>query len=215
MQKRSPSLAGQDRFQGTDALGRYNRDAFGLAREAEKLLVARGFVLADSGEVLIFVADEENLAEVFLRMLRHVRYAIQDGSLEVELHHDAHRAGQAWIQSDGEIQSTNFAVFDEPSERRKGFAKFTVCVGDGVVAFRRWAERALHARIVVEKRQENGDAFDNGSSEFRFDSAPIVVKPSFDRFKLLAFERIGIVWRGLGEGLEFDNLIVKENAEAF
>ncbi len=162
---------------------------------------------------MIFVADEENLSKMLFWILRYFRHAIEDGSLEVEFHHDAQGAGQAGIQSDGEVQGTDFAVLDEPSERRKGFAKFAVRVGNGVVAFRRWAEGAFNARVVVEKRQENGDAFDNGSSEFRFDSAPVVIEPSFDGFELLSFERVGIIGGGFGESLEFDAFVMEENPE--
>src|SRR5262249_10218629 len=65
LQKRSPGVSGKRRFQRADALRRGNRNAFGLARQAEEFLVASRIAFSHRREVLVFIAEEENLTEVF------------------------------------------------------------------------------------------------------------------------------------------------------
>jgi len=67
--------------------------------------------------------------------------------------------------------------------------------------------------LVVRKATGKRSAFDNGSLSFRFDSAPVVIEPSFDGFELLSFERVGIIGGGFGESLEFDAFVMEENPE--
>jgi len=61
-------FAGQRGSQRADALGGDNRDALRLAREAEEFLVAGRIAFAHGREVLVFVAKEENLPEILLRV---------------------------------------------------------------------------------------------------------------------------------------------------
>src|SRR5690349_18336168 len=59
-----PRLARQCGFQGTDALRRDNRNTTRLSRETEELFIARWLVLSNGGEVLVFVAEKQDLAKV-------------------------------------------------------------------------------------------------------------------------------------------------------
>jgi len=95
----------------------------GWRERLKKLLVAGWLVFANSSEVLTIRRRTKKPLENASWILRYLRHAIQDGSLEVELHHDAQSAGQAGIQSMGKFSRTDFAVLDEPSERRKGICQ--------------------------------------------------------------------------------------------
>ena len=87
--------------------------------------------------------------------------AVHDSPLEVELHHDADGLGQTWIERDREVEGADFAGFDQFVERRQRSSVLAVSVELGVVAFLRWTEGPFDHRVVVEQRQEYGDAFDN------------------------------------------------------
>ena len=50
-------------------MGRDDRYALGLARQTEELFIPGGFALPDRGEVLVFVAEEKDLAEMLFRAL--------------------------------------------------------------------------------------------------------------------------------------------------
>ena len=68
LQERAPGIAWQGGLERTDALRGDDRDALRLARETEEFLVSRGIVFAYGCEVLVLIAEEENLPEMPLRV---------------------------------------------------------------------------------------------------------------------------------------------------
>jgi hypothetical protein len=60
----APAFAGQRQAQRADALGCNDRNALRLARETEEFLVSGRVAFAYGCEVLVFVAEEENLPEI-------------------------------------------------------------------------------------------------------------------------------------------------------
>jgi hypothetical protein len=173
LEKRAPALARHGGFQRADALCGDDRDALRLSGEAEKLLVSSRFVLANGDEVLVFVTKEQGLAEVLIRMRFDHRDAIENGALKIELHHDAEGSGKARVHGNREVQGADLAAFNEPGEGRKRRPVAVIGVGQGVVAFRRWAECAFDAGVVVEQGKKNRDSLDNGCSELWLDASPV------------------------------------------
>ena len=52
---------------------------------------------------------------------------------------------------------------------------------------RKWRTVAYSTHgVVVEERGEDGDAFDDGGAELRFDAHPVLMEPPNNRFELLA-----------------------------
>src|SRR6266851_4873648 len=143
LKQSAPAFAGQGRAQRADALGGDDGDALGLTGQGEELLVAARVVFADGGKVLILVADEEDLSEVLLGVGLDLWDAVQDGALEVELHHDADGFGQSWVEGYREVQSADFAGLNEISERRQRPTVLALSVECGVVALFRRAESPL------------------------------------------------------------------------
>src|SRR5207253_9731941 len=64
----SPGLPRQRGLERTEALRGDDRYAFGLAGQAEELLVAGGLALSDRGEVLVFITEEKDLPEISFRL---------------------------------------------------------------------------------------------------------------------------------------------------
>ena len=62
LQQGAPGFSRQGGLEGTDALRRDDRNAFRLPGKAEEFFIACRFTLADRGEVLVFVAEETELA---------------------------------------------------------------------------------------------------------------------------------------------------------
>ena len=58
LEKSSPGFPRQRGLEGTDALGRDDRDTFGLPRQAEELLITGRLAFTDCGEVLILIAEK-------------------------------------------------------------------------------------------------------------------------------------------------------------
>src|SRR5438876_10628127 len=58
LEKSSPGFPRQRGLEGTDALGRDDRDTFGLPGQAEELFIAGRLTLTDRGEVLILVTEK-------------------------------------------------------------------------------------------------------------------------------------------------------------
>src|SRR6267154_2333672 len=180
-----PRLTRQCGFERADTLGRDDRYALGLARQTEELFIAGGFALPDRGEVLVLVAEEKDLAEILFRVGFDLRDAIQDSTLEIELHHYAQGLGKSRVHPDGKVQRTYGPSFDKPTERGQWHPVTEVDVGRGIVALRGWAEGPFDGRIVIEKRKEYGDALDDGSSQFGLNATPVAVIPAFDGLELL------------------------------
>ena len=87
LEQTSPTVPGKRGTQGADALCSDDRNAFGLPGEAEELFVASRIALADRCEVLVFIAEEEDLAKMPILF----RFNLRDGHyslLRVRLHMD-------------------------------------------------------------------------------------------------------------------------------
>jgi hypothetical protein len=82
----------------------------------KNFLVAGRFVLSGRGEVLVFVAHEEDLTEVLFLMGFDHGHTIQNGPFEIELHHDAEGLRETGTHSDREIQAADLPAFYEPTE---------------------------------------------------------------------------------------------------
>src|SRR5208337_4181690 len=115
--------------------------------------------------MLVFVAEEENLAEMLFRMGLDFRNPVEHGSFEIELHHDAESLGETGVHSDWEIQGTYLALVDEPRERRQGLSELTTRILFRVITVFAGTEDFLYFRVVVEKGEENGNALDNGGAQ--------------------------------------------------
>src|SRR5262249_55261658 len=116
LEKGAPAFTGQRGAQRADALRGNDRDALRLARETEEFLGSGRVALAHGGEVLVFVAEEENLPETLLRVRLHFRNTIEHGALKIELHHDAQSFRESGVHADGEIQGTDASLLYEPGE---------------------------------------------------------------------------------------------------
>src|ERR1700722_17628811 len=116
LQKSAPALARQRRAKRTDALRGDDGDTLRLARETKEFLVARWIVIAYGGEVLVLIAQEEYLAEIAIWVRLDLRYTIEDCSLEVELHHDAKGLRKSGVHPDGEIESADLPLLNQPGE---------------------------------------------------------------------------------------------------
>jgi len=121
-----------------------------------------------------------------------LRNAIEHGALEIELHHYAQCLREASIHANGKIQSGDAAIFNQPGERRQGLAKLIVGVFLGVVTLLLRAEDSLHFGVVIEERQEDGNALNDGGAEFRLDASPIISEPALDSFELSQLFGIGL-----------------------
>src|SRR5439155_18023092 len=96
----SPTITGHRGFERAYALRGDDRYALGLAREAEEFLIADRVVLANRSEVLILVAEKQDLAEMAFGMSLHRGNAIEHRTLEVELHHHAQSFRKSCIHPD-------------------------------------------------------------------------------------------------------------------
>src|SRR5205085_6684353 len=169
----SPALSRQRGLERAEALRGDNRNAFGLAGQAEELLIAGGLALSDRGEVLVFIAEEKDLPEIFLRVGLDLRNAIEHAALEIELHGHAESSRKPGIHAHGKIQRAYRPFLDEPAERGQRHSVAEVAVLDRVVALRGRAEGAFYGGVVVEEREEDGDGFDEGGAQDRLVSAPV------------------------------------------
>ena len=85
---------------------------------------------------------------------------------------------------DGKIQGTHLPALDESTEGGQWHPEAAVGVRDWVIAGLGWTEHPLHRGIVVEEREEHGDAFDNGRPKTRLDPPPVIVEPALHRLEL-------------------------------
>src|SRR5262249_52645227 len=136
--------------QRPEPLGRDDWNAFWLTGEAEELLVAGRVVFADRSEMLIFVAQEHYLPEVLPGMSFDFGHAIEDGALEVELHHHANRFRQARIHPHWKIERAHFALLDQPGKRRQWGSVLSRVILFAFVALARRAKHPFHLGIVVK-----------------------------------------------------------------
>ena len=102
----APALAWECRSQRADALRGDDGNALWLARQAKELFIADRLVFTDRGEVLVFIAEEQDLAEVVVLVCLDGWDAVQDGAFEIELQHHAKGFGETGVHADGEIQSS-------------------------------------------------------------------------------------------------------------
>jgi len=78
-----------------------------LPRETEELFVPGRVTFSDGGEVLVFMAEKQDLAKVPVFFRLNLRDAIQYRSFEIQFHHDADSLGQSGVHAYGEIQRAN------------------------------------------------------------------------------------------------------------
>src|SRR5260370_27540808 len=166
LEQRAPGLPRKRGFERADTLGCDSRYALGLARQTEELFITGGFALPDRGEVLVFVAEEKDLAEMLIRMGFDLRDAIQDSTLEIELHHYAQGLSKSRVHPDRKVQRTYGPSFDKPTERGQRHPVTEVGIGRGIVALRGWAEGPFDGGIFFEKKKEYGDSLADGGSQF-------------------------------------------------
>jgi hypothetical protein len=120
LQQGAPRFPRQRGLEGTDALRGDDRDALGLPRQAEELFIAGRLTLTDRGEVLVFIAEKQNLPEVALGILFHHGHAVEHGPLEVEFHHHPNRFGQTGIHANRKIQAAHRLGEATVRSRRQG-----------------------------------------------------------------------------------------------
>ena len=142
--------------------------------------------------MLVFVADEEDLAEVTLFVRFHLWDAIEDGPLKIQFHHHAKSAGETGVHANRKIEGTDFASLNKPSERRQWLPVSVIGIGYLVIAPRRWAECPLHVGVVIEQRKKDGDALHNRSAELRLDAFLVMMKPTLHGFQLLPLAKVSI-----------------------
>ncbi len=152
---------------------------FGLPGETEELFVSSRIAFADGGEVLVFVAEKENLTEMPVLFRFNLRDAIEYRAFEIEFHHYADGLGQSGVHTDGEIERTNRALLNEPGKRRQRLSVLAIGVELRVVTLTLRTENSLHFRVVVKERKENGNAFDDRGTKLGLDPFPILVGTTF------------------------------------
>src|SRR6267154_3762680 len=145
------------------------------------------FALANRGEMLELIAEEEYLAEMPFWMGFDLGDAIQHRPLEIELHHDTKGLRQSRVHGYRKIEGAELSVLDQPRKRRQRLAESVVGVRYRVVAFGGRAEGALHDRAVVEQGEEHGDSLHNGGAQLRLDSLPVLVEPPLYGIELFLF----------------------------
>src|SRR5256884_9301779 len=156
----SPGLPRQRGLERTEALRGDDRYAFGLAGQAEELLVAGGLALSDRGEVLVFITEEKDLPEISFRLSFDLRNAAEDGALEIELHHHAEGSCKTGVHARGKIQGAYRPLLNEPAERGQRDAIAEVSVLHRVVTFHRRAEGAFDDGGVIAEGKGDREAFD-------------------------------------------------------
>ena len=147
-----PAVSRQGGSERTDALRGDDRNALRLPGKTEELFIACRVALAHGREVLILVAQKQDLTEVLLGICFNLRHAIEDGAFEVELHHYADGFREARVHSDGEIERTDLSGFDQPGKR---WERLSVLIPDilfRVVALLFRTEDALYFGAVVKQR---------------------------------------------------------------
>src|SRR6185437_6800090 len=112
-------------------------------------------VLAYCCEVLVFVAQKENLAAMPLGVGFDLWDAVERGSLEIELHHHTQGLRESGVHPDGKIESTDLALFNQPRERWHGLSKLLIRILCRVIALFLRAEDFLDFRVVVEERKKD------------------------------------------------------------
>ena len=79
-------------------------------------------------------------------------YAIENGTLKVQLHHYAEGLGKTRVHSHREVQCAHCSRFNKPGEGGKWLTETKVHVGFLVVAFRWRTEGPFNRRVIVEQR---------------------------------------------------------------
>ena len=164
-----------------------------LAGEGEGLLVAARVVLANGGEALILVTDENGGPVVAAGMRSssaagRFKQGLEPGVLE----HHADGPGKSRIGPGGHVEGDDLAGLDELLEGRKALeeaggggrrrARWGRREGgrNGCRRPRRWrAEHAGHVR-QVEHGEEDAHTLHDGGPELGIELEPVVVVPALD-----------------------------------
>src|SRR5690606_28688526 len=172
------------RTQRADALRRDNRNEPSLPRQRERALVAGRVGLTDRGEGVVLVADKQQVPPDAIGLRGDLRDALEHRSLEIELQHYPENARQPRVHAHGKVERQYAAALEQRVERRerlrlawRGFF--------GIGAARR-AERAVHGRTVIEKREKDDDPFRDRGPEPVVEPAPPVQVPALYGLELVS-----------------------------
>ena len=91
------------------------------------------------------------LSEILLRVCFDFWHAIEDGAFEIEFHHHAQSLRKSRVHPYREIQSADFAIFDQPGEGWQGLAKLVAGILLRVVTLFHRAEDFFHFWVVIEE----------------------------------------------------------------
>ena len=120
LEERAPGLAsGQHGAERGDRLRGDDRDAAALPGERERLLVARGIVLADGRERLVLVADEHGGPEVASGPAGGLGGPPQQRLHPGVLEQHADGAGERGVRARGHVEREDLAALDQLAERRQ------------------------------------------------------------------------------------------------
>src|SRR5262249_51945008 len=116
-------------------------------------------MLANRGKGLVLVTQKEDLAPVPFWIIFDFGDAVQYSALKVGLVERPDDPGQAGVQDERKVEGDNLAFLYQFRPARKRAQSFWAGATE-VRGFGR-AEDPLHIRIVVKKRKEHRDAFDD------------------------------------------------------
>src|SRR5487761_785128 len=100
-----------------------------------------------------------------------------------------------------------------PSARARPAFMPMVGIGHRVIALSGRAEGPLHVGVVVEERQEDRDAFDDGRAKFQLKALPVMIEPAFHGIKLRTLACDDLVRCGIGVVLERNLALLQKLAE--
>ena len=167
-------------------------------RQRERLLVAGRIVLAHGGERLILVADEHGGPEVAAGLAGGLGRPPEQRLYPGILQEHADGASERRVRVRGHVEGEDPAPFDQLGERREPAAKArhgpdgcavlvrsrTIHMYGFVRVRRRRTEHARDLRLI-EQREEDRDALDDGGAELGIERHPVVQVPALDRLHLL------------------------------
>ncbi len=109
----------------------------------------------------------------------------------------------------GKFRQHTFPLSMSQLNDGRGLPKRYRALAFRVVALGRRAEGSFDCWVVVEKREENGDAFDDGSAQFRLDAPPVVVEPTLDGLELFQPVGVGLIESCFAQALEINGFALQ------
>jgi hypothetical protein len=165
-------------------MGHAVRDETRLTRQGERTFVAGGIGLTDGGERVVLVGDEQHISPGTLRVGRHLRNALQDCALEVQLQHHAESTSEGRIHGHREVRAEDVAAFEEVFQRWE----WSWLAGHRWLDVRRtgWTKGAVDIRALIKEGEKHHDAFDDGCLDLAVELPPCVRVPALNGFKTVA-----------------------------